>query len=50
MAIGRCEACDSWVDESEYDWDLEMCLEHAEEHEAEEREAEESGVTNITIS
>jgi hypothetical protein len=40
MAIGMCVACDEWFDESEYDWDLEMCLAHAEEHYEEEEEEE----------
>ena len=32
MAIGMCVACDEWFDESDYDWDVEMCLDHAEEY------------------
>jgi hypothetical protein len=41
MAIGMCRSCDEWFDESEYDWDVEMCLAHAEEHYEEEAEEEE---------
>ena len=40
MAIGMCVACDEWFDESEYDWDVEMCLAHAEEHYEGEEELE----------
>lgn len=26
MAIGQCEVCGNWVDESEYNWDLQLCF------------------------
>lgn len=29
MAIGECRVCGSWVDESDYNWELESCIECA---------------------
>jgi hypothetical protein len=38
MAIGICVVCDEFADESEFDWDLELCWDCAADREEEEEE------------
>tara|TARA_R110002051_G_scaffold51662_1_gene98827 strand:+ start:159 stop:368 length:210 start_codon:yes stop_codon:yes gene_type:complete len=38
MAVGMCSACDEFADESEFDWDLELCWDCAADREEEEEE------------
>jgi hypothetical protein len=38
MALGMCRACDEFADESEFDWDLELCLNCAADREEGEEE------------
>jgi|TARA_B110000908_G_C10027648_1_gene345888 hypothetical protein len=36
MAIGVCRSCDEFVDESEFDWEEELCLDCAADREEDE--------------
>jgi len=40
MAIGMCSACDEFADESDFDWDLELCWDCAADREMEELDGE----------
>ena len=38
MAVGICRACDQMVDESDFDWEEELCWDCAADREEDENE------------